>query len=113
MMKMKLPNADNAIIDAQKIAGYVLNAEHRRGGSKASLLLAFGYDPANWQRLADDLRQYHLSTEVERSRATAYGTRYEIRAALQTPSGRLLTLRSIWQIDSGATVPRLITLYPD
>lgn len=113
MVLMKLPNADSAIIDAQKLAGYVLNAEHRRGGSKASLLLAFGYDPANWQRLASDLHQYHLSADVDRTRATTYGTRYEIRAALQTPSGRLLILRSIWQIDSGATAPRLITLYPD
>jgi hypothetical protein len=39
--------------------------------------------------------------------------RYEIRAAIQTPSGRQVFLRSIWQIDLGATAPRLITLYPD
>ena len=110
---MQLPNADSAIIDAQKIAGYVLNVEHRRGGSKAALLLTFGYDSANWQRLADDLRQYHLSAAVDHTKATPYGMRYEIRAALRTPSGRLLTLRSIWQIDNGTTVPRLITLYPD
>jgi hypothetical protein len=110
---MKIPNADSAIIDPQKIAGYVLNAEHRRGGSKASLLLAFGYDPVNWQRLADDLRRDHLSDDVDLTRETTYGMRYEIRAAIQTPSGRQVFLRSIWQIDLGATAPRLITLYPD
>ncbi len=46
-------------------------------------------------------------------RETTYGMRYEIRAAIQTPSGRQVFLRSIWQIDLSATAPRLITLYPD
>ncbi|MGH7450629.1 MAG: DUF6883 domain-containing protein [bacterium] len=38
---------------------------------------------------------------------------YEIRAPLQTPSGRTLIVRTIWQIDEGTDVPRLITLVPD
>lgn len=110
---MKIPNADEAIIEEQKLTSYLLNAEHRRGGSKAALLIAFGYDPLYWQRLADDLRQYHLSADIDLVRDTAYGARYEIRAALLSPSGRALIVRSIWQIDVGTLVPRLITLYPD
>jgi len=110
---MKIPNADEAIIDEQKLTSYLLNTEHRRGGTKAVLLIAFGYDPTHWQRLADDLRRYHLSADVEFVRETAYGMRYEIRAALLSPSGRSLTVRSVWQIDSSASLPRLITLYPD
>jgi hypothetical protein len=35
---MFLPNANNAIIAEDKIANYLLDAGHRRGGSKAKLL---------------------------------------------------------------------------
>lgn len=110
---MKIPNAEHAVIAEEKIRGYLLNIRHTRGGSKAVLLLSFGYKPARWQQLAEDLRQYHLPLEVFQIRRTSYGNRYEIRAPLITPVGRPLTIRSIWQTDVGSSVPRLITLYPD
>ena len=110
---MKLPNAEGAIISYEKIVLYLLNTAHRRGGSKARLLLSFGYTVQNWQRLVDDLRAYHLTADVAAVRSTPYGTRYEIRAPLITPSGRSLIVRTIWQIDLGTDVPRLITLYPN
>jgi hypothetical protein len=110
---MRIPNADSAIIEEQKIVQYLLNTDHRRGGSKAALLQQFGYSHATWQRLADDLRRDHLTRGIDLTRMTEYGVRYEIRAVLQTPSGRPLTVRSVWQIDVGTVSPRLITLYPD
>jgi hypothetical protein len=110
---VKIPNADHAIIEQQKLVDYLLNTEHRRGGSKAALLALFGYSTANWERLAADLRDTHLSADVTIERTTPYGQRYEIRAPLATPSGRLLMISSIWQIDQGTDRPRLITLYPD
>lgn len=110
---VKIPNAAQAIIDERKLAEYLLNPEHQRGGSKAALLLEFGYSGADWQRLERDLRDDHLSQEVVQVRQSSYGVRYEIRAPLHTPSGRLLVLRSIWQIDTGTVIARLITAYPD
>lgn len=110
---MKIPNADRAVIDAGKLIDYLLNPEHQRGGSKAALLISFGYSGAAWQRLEEALRRDHLSQDVYRMRQSAYGTRYEIRAQMSTPTGRPLMLRSIWQIDTGTDVPRLITVYPD
>jgi hypothetical protein len=110
---LKIPNADRAIIEQQKLVDYLLNTEHHRGGSKAALLAMFGYNVANWARLAADLRKAHLSIDVTVERDTPYGRRYEIRAPLDTPVGRPLVVRSIWHIDRGTTTPRLITLYPD
>ena len=109
---MKLPNAEGAIISYEKIVLYLLNTAHRRGGGKARLLLSFGYTVENWKRLVNDVRTYHLTADVAVVRSTPYGTRYEIRAPLITPSGRSLIVR-IWQIDLGTNVPRLITLYPN
>jgi hypothetical protein len=42
---MKLPNAVNAIIEENKLVTYLLNLNHRRGGSKAKLLGSLGYSP--------------------------------------------------------------------
>jgi hypothetical protein len=73
----------------------------------------FGYHVAHWQQLQSDIQRFHLNADVEVMRQTLYGTRYEIRAPFHTPSGRLLTVRTIWQIDEGMDFPRFITLFPD
>ncbi len=110
---MKIPNAAQAIIHPDKLRGYLLDADHKRGKSKAALLLSFGYAPGNWQQLENDLRQYHLTAEVTAVRETLYGLRYEIQAILITPNGRPLQVRTVWQIDKGTEYPRFITLFPD
>lgn len=110
---MKLPNSERAVIEPTKLIQYLLNTEHKRGGHKARVLLDFGYHIDSWQQLQSDIRRLHLLAEVEIVRQTPYGTRYEIRAPLETPSGRTLTVRTVWQIDKGTDFPRLITLFPD
>ena len=109
---MQLPNRERAIIAQEKLIDYVLNLRHKRGGSKARLLAQFGYTVDAWQQLDADIRR-GLATDVEVVRSTDYGMRYEIRMTLQTPMALPLTVRTIWQIDEGTEVPRLLTLYPD
>jgi len=111
--EMKVPNADQAVIAQEKLCNYLLNVAHRRGGSKAKLLLAMGYRPDNWQQLETDIRTQHLSAEVESTMNTEYGTPYDIVAPPQGPSANSVMFRSVWQIDTGTQVPRLITMYPE
>jgi len=110
---MKLPNAENAIIAPEKLRDYLLNALHRRGGSKAKLLLSMGYQIHQWQQLETDLREQHLTADVEESEENEYGTSYAITAGLNGPGGSTFLFRSIWQIDIGTDCPRLITMYPE
>ncbi len=110
---MKLPNRERAVIAPDKLTDYLLNVEHKREGTKARLLTQFGYNSDNWQQLEADIRLYHLDRDVDVVKETMYGMRYEIRAPLQTPSGRVLVIRTIWQVDEGTDYPRLLTLYPD
>jgi len=110
---VKLPNKEVAIIAPEKLITYLLNTEHKRGGTKARFLARFGYRAENWQQLNSDLRLYHLDAEVDAVRQTSFGMRYEIRAPIMTPVGRMLFVRTIWQIDDGTDTPRLITLFPD
>jgi hypothetical protein len=51
-----VPNRDRAVIAPEKLRDYLLNPEHRRGGSKARVLLAMGFRSDNWQALESELR---------------------------------------------------------
>jgi hypothetical protein len=110
---MKVPNAENAVIAPEKLRDYLMNPDHRRGGSKAKLLLSMGYQADQWQRLEMDLREQHLTAEVEEVEENDYGRCYAIVAGLTGPVARTILFRSIWQIDLGTDSPRLITMYPE
>jgi hypothetical protein len=110
---MKLPNAELAVINPDKLRDYLLNQGHRRGASKARLLHSLGYRREKWRQLEEDLRRYHLPADVVMTTQTAYGPRYEIVAAIPTPIGRSVSFRSIWQIDTGTDRPKFITMYPE
>lgn len=109
---MKLPNSVGAVIEPSKLRDYVLNTEHKRGGSKAIALARFGFTPENWPDLEAELRR-HIDNDIDTMRGTDYGDRYEIRMNLTGPTGRSIWARTIWQIDIGTNFPRLITLFPD
>ncbi len=69
---MKLPNADNLVIEREKIVDYLLNPTHRFGGSKARFFDRFGFVADHWQRLAEALRIHSQSHEVKRVRETGF-----------------------------------------
>ena len=109
---MPIPNAQQAIVSIDKLTSYLLNPSHRRGAAKARLLLGLGYrTDAPWL-LEADLRRQHLVGDATRMSSNPYGTVYEIEGDIKTPSGRLVRFCSIWQVDTGTTIPRFITMYP-
>ena len=109
---MRLPNAERAIVSSEKLTGYLLNLSHKRGSAKARLLQSFGYRSDNPEALEADLRSQHLSLDVTGTSTNPYGAVYEIDGPITTPGGRAVQFRSVWQIDTGADVPRFITMYP-
>lgn len=108
-----IPNADRAIMAPSKLRDYLLNAAHKKGGSKARLLIGMGYTPTDYSNLEADLRVQHLTLDPANTEANDYGTCYEIVAPLVGPTGKSITFRSVWQIDLGTDVPRLITMVPE
>src|SRR5262249_24611546 len=110
--RMTIPNADRAIIAADKLTGYLLNMSHKRGSAKARLLLGLGYRSDAPHVLESDLRAQHLSLDVTRTQENAYGVVYEIVGPIRTPNGRRVQFCSVWQVDTGTDVPRFITMYP-
>ena len=109
---MKLPNAENAIIDADKLQDYLLSPEHPVGRFKAAFFRSLGYSRANWAQLEGDLRKHHLSEDVGDTGETRYGVKYVIRANLKGPNGETAEIVSVWIILSEEDVPRFVTAYP-
>lgn len=68
------------------------------------MLLAYAYRSETWAILERDLRTQHLAADVQIVRETPFGQRFEIHAPLETPKGRKVIFRSIWQIDHGTEV---------
>jgi hypothetical protein len=109
---MNLPNASNAKVEREKIVGYLLNASHAFGGSKASFFESFGFALTEWENLAEKLREHGATHPVKAVTETVFGPRYTVEGRLVTPDGRNPKVRTIWQMDQGELAPRLITAYP-
>ena len=83
---MKLPNAENAVVEREKITEYLLNESHRYGANKARFFGAFGFRTEDWVTFAEALREHSQIHDVKKVRETGFGPRYEVKAgcALQT-----------------------------
>jgi hypothetical protein len=109
---MRLPNAEEAIIEEKKIRDYLLSFSHPIGRFKAAIFLHLGYNSENWRQLEIDFREQHLPCEAEEIGTNRYGTKYKIEAPLKGPNGKAIEMTSIWVIEDGEDRPRLVTVYP-
>jgi hypothetical protein len=109
---MKLPNLDYAVVATTKLETHLLNSGHPIGWGKAEFFARFGYRKTDLKRLAGDLIQHAMHNEVATVTETPFGTRYTVEGLLATPTGERPRLRSVWFMDKGTDVPRLISAYP-
>jgi hypothetical protein len=61
---MKLPNAEKAVVEREKIEDYLLNAAHPDNGGKAAFFAGLGFRRANWEELAKALRMAATQAEI-------------------------------------------------
>ncbi len=108
---MKLPRADQAVIDPTKLHGYLLSTRHPVGRFKARFFEGLGYSAQQWARLEADLRSQHLANDADELESTPYGQKYEIRAILNGPTGQANVV-TVWVIRRGDNIPRFVTAYP-
>lgn len=109
---MKLPNANLALVEREKIVEYLLNTGHRFGASKARFFAEFGFHMRVWERLAEALREHAQRNDVCGIVDTPFGPRYAVDGELRTPDARTPMVRTVWQMDYEEVAPRLITAYP-
>jgi len=109
---MKLPNAHLAVVDAEKITEYLLNAEHPDNGGKASFFASLGFNREKWTTLAESLRKIGLTAVVSQSMETVHGKKYIVDGDIENPLGKAAWVRTIWIIEAETDFPRLVTAYP-
>ena len=109
---MKLPNRNDAIVSEEKITGYLLSNTQHQGRHKAAFFRRFGFAVDDWRVLAEALRAHVMEHEVARTSDSPHGIRYTVEGELTTPQGRRPLVRTVWVVDHGTEVPRLVSAYP-
>jgi len=107
-----VPSAIVARVDRQKINEYLLNREHPDNGGKAEFFIGLGFTSENWETLADALRSLAVNSPVTQRMESTHGKKYIVDGRIETPTGKVPIVRTVWIIDRGETVPRLVTAYP-
>ena len=110
--RLKLPNANIAVVDRTKVVEYLLNREHPDNGGKADFFIGMGFNPRDWEALAATMRLLALSASVTSTMESSHGKKYIVDGLISRPGGSERLVRSVWIVDTGETVPRLVTAYP-
>ena len=109
---MNLPHSNQARVDRRKIEDYLLCRSHPDGWGKAEFFERFGFVVGRWGILAEALRMHGQAHNVTKKVESVFGTRYSVDGSLVTPDGRNPMVRTVWIVEKGSRVPRLITAYP-
>jgi hypothetical protein len=109
---MKLPNATAAVVDSSKVRDYLLNPAHAKGRGKALYFTAQGFDRSDWQMLAQALKHLARNSTVVATMESPHGLKYTLDGVIEGPGGKMARVRTVWIVDKGRYVPRLVTAFP-
>lgn len=109
----KLPNAEYAVVETEKLADYLLSDTHPLGRLKSAFFKRFGFHQDEPIVLKVALLAHAENYEVMHSLTTRYGKKFELSGPLLSPDGRLPIVRTVWIIENGEDFPRFVTAIPD
>jgi hypothetical protein len=101
-----------ATVPSRKQTDHLLSATHPDASAKYACFLRFGFDAAAPEVLRQALLQRAIENPVVRSDETAFGTRLVVEGPLPSPDGRNPQVRSVWFVETGTSIPRLVTAHP-
>jgi hypothetical protein len=108
---VKLPRADEAIVEIAKLRNYCLDPIHARGRHKARVFAAtLGLTKADAEFLRGELLRAAREADAVESGRDAYGERFIIDFEVSR-SGRHASIRSAWIVLHSEKVPRLTTCF--
>ena len=108
----RLPNAEKAVIDVEKLQAYILSPAHPIGRFKAVFFRKLGYSVDNWEAFEQRLREHILSCDVTKMEESRYGRKFVVEGPMLGLSGDAVQIISVWVILKGEDIPRFVTAYP-
>ena len=109
---MKLPRNQEAIVPEEKITGYLLSESHPVGKAKARYFKKIGYSEENIAQLRQDLIKIAVTNAVCEEVRAVFGIKYIVDGTMVSPTGIRASLRTVWIIETGESLPRFVTAYP-
>jgi hypothetical protein len=109
---MILPNANSAIVEREKVLEYLLNAAHPDNGGKAAFFSGLGFYRNDWQGLVTAFVRLAETTQISTGIESPHGWKYVVDGRIKGTNGKTGLVRTIWIVDRGKIVPRLVTAYP-
>lgn len=109
---MAIMKAELAVVEPKKVRDYLLSPIHPIGRFKAAVFTALGYDQEHWEALRDDLLALARSGTSLAGQPSPYGRKYEVDGILTGPSGRSISICTVWVVRSGEQMPRFVTAFP-
>lgn len=110
--KHSLPHADKSVIEAAKLTGYLLSAFHPKGREKANFFKGFGFSIDEAEKLEAALREHGKTRPVVYTEPSVHGLKYILECSINSPDKRNPCIRTVWIVDAGEVLPRLVTAYP-
>ena len=92
---MKLPNAEQVVIDARKVRAYLLSRSHPIRRFKATFFARAGFEAGNWADLVSHLRELAVRGEAIPGVGTEYGQKYLVSGILKGPRGVSLEVTTV------------------
>ncbi len=106
---MRVPNAENAVVDIRKLRDYCLNPNHEIGKHKARVFAAsLNLTETDAEILRAALLEAVKTIEAETGKLDEYGQRYTVDFEYER-QGRRAIIRSGWIVDADSDAPRLVT----
>jgi hypothetical protein len=109
---MRLPNAQNATVDGEKIVNYLLNPAHSDNGGKFQFFTQLGFSREHPEVMANALKALATTNEVANAAESPHGRKYVIVGRIQSPGGKTPRVQTIWILDKDSDMARLVTAYP-
>lgn len=109
---MRVPNAEDAVVDIRKLRNYCLNSNHEVGKYKARVFAAaLNLTEKDALILQTALLEAVKTLEARTGKLDKHGQRYTIDFEFEW-QGKRASIRSAWIINLGSETPRLITCLP-
>ena len=108
---MKLPNADRAVVEIEKLRDYCLSSSHPRGRHKARVFVtALGITADDAEELKQAILSAIITEEATPTERDEYGQRFVVDFLMKRQSKEAV-IRSSWIVRSGEDYPRLTSCY--